>query len=60
MNDFVYDGKLELHYAERNIVETIQFDGKLVMMWGYVSYNCNLDLAIVRCNLKTQHFQFRQ
>ena len=44
-------------YAERNIVETAPFGEGSVMVWGCVSYDCNLDLITVRGNLNGQIYR---
>ena len=59
----VTDGRLRVWrqpntaYAEGNIVETVPFGESSVMVWGCVSYDCNLDLITVRGNLKWQIYR---
>ena len=44
-------------YAERNIVETVPFEGGSVVVWGCVSYDSKLDLITVRGNLNGQIYR---
>ena len=44
-------------YAERNIVETVPFEGRLSHGLGCVSYDCKIDLITVRGNLNGQSYR---
>ena len=44
-------------YAQRNIHEVVPFGGGFIMVWGFVSHDCKLELQTVAGNLTGPRYQ---